>query len=121
MKMPFPEWMEQVEGTQTFIIDPDIFYPEYLKELGSVPTNRYWLEVALGCMKLDFDMIVRINGSVNPHQCTTRMIRSDDGRKARWALIRHPIGHKEWGQMGVIERSREIRKHYRRIRGQTTV
>lgn len=121
MKVSLPEWMESVPGTQTFIIDPDIFYPEYLKELGNVPVNRYWLEVALGCMKFDFDLIVRLNSMVNPRLCTTRLIRSDDGRKERWALIRHPNGHMDWATMGVVERSQEIRKHYRRIRGQTVV
>jgi len=115
-----PEWIEQLPGTNTFMIDPDVGYPAALDDLGVARKDytQYWLEVAQGVMKLDFDQWVRLAGVLTPGKNITRMIRSDGGRKLRWNLNMFPVGERDFRAMSAEERSKEIRKHYRRIRVQ---
>lgn len=113
-----PSWIQQVPGKDnTFVVDPDIFYPRILEELG-VPdsaVDRYWMEVALGCMKLDFDHAVRIAGAAKPGKPVVRYVRADNGRKQRWAVTMHKPSKDE--PKTAKDRGREVRKHWKRIRG----
>lgn len=118
--MSLPEWCSKIEGKiNTFVVDPDIFYPQILGELGVEPhaVTKYWLEIAFACMKLDFDVGVRMARCLTPGRRIIRMVRSDDGRKARWNLTMYKPGKTDWMKMPIKERSQEIRKHYKRIRG----
>lgn len=128
--MALPDWIIPIEGKiNHFAIDPDIYYPQVLAELGVEKPNQYWLEVAQGCMKLDFNMHVAMSGMKVPGRSVTRYIRADDGRKQRWNLTMHskgkvpklaevPSAHGvEWDSLSIQDRSRHIRYHYKRIRG----
>ncbi len=117
--MPLPAWISRIEGrTNSFVVDPHVFYPAILAELGVTEITQYWLEVAQGAMKLDFDLALsREKSAVMPGRNIERLIRSDDGRKAKWNLSLYPIGEIDWSTLDLRGRSREIRKHYIRIRG----
>ena len=118
--MALLSWISKVDGAlNTFVVDPDIFYPEFLAELGveKHEVTQYWLEIAFACMKMDFDVSVRMERAADPARRIIRMVRADEGRKARWNLTMFKHGKKDWSKMGLQERSRDIRKHYRRIRG----
>ncbi len=113
-------WISKLDGKiNEFVCDPDIFYPGILADLGvkEHEVTQYWLEIALACMKLDFDVNVRMERAVLPTRRIIRHIRADEGRKARWNLTMHKHGKLDWSKMGFQERSREVRKHYKRIRG----
>lgn len=116
--MAFPNWMTHLNGN-TYVVDPDMFYTQILDELGVGGGNisRYWLEVAQGCMKLDFDIAIRQEGGYDTAKNIERLIRSDDGRKQTWNLTMFPMGELDWEKMNIMKRAAEIRKHYKRIRG----
>ncbi len=112
-----PKWIVPLKDKfNEFVVDPDIFYPAIFKELGVTETNGYWLEIAQGIMKLDFDMYVGLTGAPGRGRII-RYIRADNGRKQRWNMTLHPPGQADWAKMGLSERSRLIRKYYKRIRG----
>jgi hypothetical protein len=118
--MAFPNWLAKIDGkVNTFVVDPDGFYTALLADLGVTKgrITQYWLEVAFGCMKLDFDLAVRQEKAIDVGRTVTRLVRSDEGRKQRWNLTMFPVGSMEWTKLSMMERSREIRKHYVRIRG----
>lgn len=118
--MTMPEWIKEVpDKINTFVVDPDLFYPEILADIGisDEDVNQYWLEVAFAFMKFDFDVAVRMNKAVTLGIRIVRLVRSDDGRKQRWNLTMHPPGEKDFSMLNLQERSREIRGHYRRVRG----
>lgn len=116
--MTLPDWITPVDGrVNYFVVDPDIYYPQVLSELGVAVPDQYWLEVALGCMKLDFNLHVGLSGLRVPDKAVTRQIRADDGRKQRWNLTMHPPGKQDWSTMSIAERSSAIRENYKRIRG----
>ena len=122
---PLPAWIERFEGNDNkgkprinhFLVDPDKYMPALLKELGAERGDQYWNELAYAIMKLDFDLAVRMAKAVVPNRTITRMVRGDDGRKQRWNLTMFPKGKKDFSKMSLQERSREIRSHFRRIRG----
>ena len=130
--MSLPKWLTVApdKKVNSFVCDPDIFYPALLTELGVETPDQYWLEVAFGCMKWDFDMLARLAGKVTPNRSITRRVRADDGRKARWNLTMHPVGGipkiegipeapgvKRFEDLPMSIRSAHIRHHYKRIRG----
>ena len=130
--MTLPKWLTIAPDKKinSFICDPDIFYPSLLAELGVKNVDQYWLGIAYGCMKWDFDVMVRLDKKVTPNRSITRRIRGDDGRKARWNLTMHPVGSvpkidgipaapgvKRFDDLSMMLRSAHIRHHYRRIRG----
>ena len=112
-----PTWMTVVEGKKnTFSIDPDIFYPQFLKELEveDEDIDRYWLEVAYGCMKNDAIRAAHLMGA---RSCTL-LVRGDDGRKMRWNYTMHKPGKEDISaDNATAERNSAVKKHYRRIRG----
>lgn len=112
-----PNWIVPLKGRfNEFVVDPDIFYPKILAELNVETTSAYWLEVAQGIMKLDFDMYVGLTGAPGKGRII-RTIRADNGRKQRWNLTMHSRGQAEWNKLGLAERARTIRKYYKQIRG----
>lgn len=117
----FPEWMTPVEGTPGFyLIDPDIFYPMFLKEMGvDEAPNRNQLEVAYGCMKLDANRAARLEKKhLGNRKGCTFLVRGDDGRKLRWNYSMHPEGALDISSNGATAlRNREVRTVYRRLRG----
>lgn len=122
--MALPEWIKKLPdgtrwGLNAFVVDPDLFYPELLGDLGVVKEkiDQYWLEVALGCMKLDFDFHVRMAKAVVPGVRIIRLVRADGGRKGRWNRTLFPKGKLDFDLIGLRQRSREIRENYKRIRG----
>ncbi|HSF94783.1 MAG TPA: hypothetical protein VLA52_07130 [Thermohalobaculum sp.] len=116
--MGLPDWIEAVDGkANTFLVDPDIIYPHWLDALGVRKPDRYWLEIAFGCMKLDFDVAVRQSGALKPGKRIERIVRSDGGRKERWNLTMHKPGARDLNRMSIQDRAREIRAAYRRVRG----
>ncbi len=128
--MSLPKWLKVLPGVNKFVCDPDIFYPSILAELGVETADQYWLGVALGVMKWDFDLRVRLDGKVTAGRSILRRIRADDGRKARWNLTMHPAGKiptideipvspgvKKFDDLPINLRSAHIRHHYKRIRG----
>lgn len=117
-KHDLPDWIAPIKGkVNTFVVDPDIYYPRVLAELGVKKPDQYWLEVAFGCMKLDFNLHVGLCGACEPGRSVTRYVRADNGRKRRWNLTMHPPGKTDWRKLSLAERSRHIRENYRRIRG----
>lgn len=124
-KTPLPNWIARFEGTDNkgkprvnqFLVDPDIYMPAILKELGAPQGDQYWNELAYAIMKLDFDLAVRMANAVVPNRTITRTVRGDDGRKQRWNLTMFPKGKKDINKMSLADRSREIRTHFKRIRG----
>lgn len=103
-----PEWAEKhpTQGNAV-LADPDKFYPALLKELGVEKPDKYWIEVAYQCMKLDLQTAMRKFGF-------TIHVRADDGRKDRWSLANFT------GTQADVARAtkgKEARGHYQRIRG----
>ncbi len=129
--MALPNWITEIPGAVNhFVVDPDIFYPEWLAALGVETPDQYWLGVCFGCMKFDFDLNVRLAGKVTPGRSILRRVRADDGRKARWNMTMHPPGKvldipgipkqkgaKTFDDLAINLRSAHIRHHYKRIRG----
>jgi hypothetical protein len=112
-----PKWIVPIKDRfNEFVVDPDVFYPAIFAELGVVETTAYWLEVAQGIMKLDFDMHVGLTGAPGRGRIV-RYIRADNGRKERWNVTMHPRGQKEWAKLSLSERAQTIRKYYKQIRG----
>ena len=122
---PLPNWITVFEGKDTkgrprvneFIVDPDIFYPGILRELGAERGDQYINEIAFAVMKLDFDLAVRQAKVLTPGRRIIRRVRGDDGRKQRWNRTMFPPGKKNWDEMSLAERTREVRGHFKRIRG----
>ena len=113
-----PDWITLLDAkTNYFVVDPDIFYPEWLKLLGVKTPDQYWLEIAYGCMKWDSDMHIRLSGKAKPGRSIIRRVRADDGRKERWNLTMHPPGKIDINALSVADRSRLIRDAYRKARG----
>jgi hypothetical protein len=116
--MAFPDWLKKIDKkVNEFVVDPDIYMPIFLKELGAEKGDQYWNEIAFAVMKLDFSLALRMNQAIAPNRRIVCTVRADDGRKARWNLTMFPKGKKDLNKMGVMQRSREIRGHYKRIRG----
>jgi len=112
-----PKWIVPLKDKfNEFVVDPDIFYPAIFEELHVTEPSAYWIEVAQGIMKLDFDMYVGLTGAMGKGR-VIRYIRADDGRKQRWNITMHPRGQAEWAKLGLTERARTIRKYYKQIRG----
>lgn len=113
-----PEWMTQIEGKSGhFTIDPDVFYPMFLLELGveEDDVDQFHLEVAYGCMKLDAVRAARVSGWKGG---LILQVRGDDGRKLRWNHKMHPPGKEDITADGATKaRNRAVREAYRRIRG----
>ena len=109
-----PAWAQRREDG-VILIDPDLAYPEFLKELGVAAPDRYWVEVAYQCAKLEVLRLVSHTdwdrrGDGVPLQF---MILAHDGRKDRWALANLPAGRGE----DAATKGLEAREHYRRLRG----
>jgi hypothetical protein len=112
-----PKWIVPLKDKfNEFVVDPDIFYPLILGELGVESPDGYWLEVAFGIMKLDFDMHVGLTGAPGRGRII-RYVRADNGRKGRWNMTLYPPGEKDWNKLSLSERAQTIRKYYKRIRG----
>ncbi len=117
-KARLPAWAEpHPSDTNAVLVDPDKAYPSLLSELGaSEKIDRYWLEIAYQCVKMDLQTALR-------RYDFTIHIRSDDGRKDRWGFHAHKgtRGHagKAVDDPLVIRatKGKEAREHYRRIRG----
>ncbi len=115
--MALPDWITPIEGKPNhFAVDPDLFYPAILAEMGVDDPTHHDLELAFGIMKLDFDMQMRMNRAAVPGR-VVRIVRSDDGRKLRWNKTMFPKGDVDWDALPVSERGRRIRETYRRLRG----
>ncbi len=116
-----PEWMTPVAGKPgTFLIDPDVFYPAFFKELevGEDAIDQYQLEIAYGCMKLDANRSARAAGLLKGLKGMTLLVRGDNGRKLRWNHTMHPPGALDITADGnTRERNRAVRTAYRRLRG----
>lgn len=116
-----PEWMTAIEGEPgTFLIDPDIFYPAFLAEMGvgEDEVDRYQLEIAYGCMKRDANRAARTAGLLKGLKGMTMHVRGDDGRKLRWHHTMHKPGKLDITADGnTRERNRAVRAMYRRLRG----
>lgn len=65
------------------VVDPDIAYPAILKELGEATPNKFNVEVAYQFVKMDLQTAMKTFGFMV-------LIRSDGGRKDRWALANLP-------------------------------
>lgn len=124
-----PNWITEIDGkANVFVVDPDVYIPEWQAALGLDALDQYWLEVILGCMKLDFDVFTRMSGKVVAGLPIERRVRADDGRKQRWNRTMHPVGSvpkiegipvggKRWDDLPINLRAAHIRHHYRRVRG----
>ena len=111
MEDRFPSWMT-VREDGTIQLDPDGFYPAYLKELeiADESIDQYWLEVVYQMVKLDVQaLIVGTEYDQNSKGILTQInILSDDGRKSRWVQVNFPFG------LGVAQAStgQDARKLY---------
>lgn len=105
MANKLPNWIKQDKvKPNTFHLDPDKFYPGFLKELEALDPvvfqgetfdfkgkiDRNWLEIAMQCFKLDAIKAKREAG-LDPWGCMN-IIRGSKGYKGRWALTSHPEG-----------------------------
>jgi hypothetical protein len=99
-----PEWatLTEREGRIPVVdVDTHAAYPELLGELGVDQPDRYWVEVAYQCIKLDLQLAMRTPSfEIRMH---------DEGKQ--WALKDLPEGQ------GVEAADRAARGEYRRIRG----
>lgn len=120
MQIALPTWISPVEGkVNTFVVDPDLFYPEILADMGVETPDRADLEIASEVMKLDFDLALKLARVPLVEGATiVRLVRADDGRKARWNHTMHaePPAEKAVPQ-DMRARARLVREVYRRIRG----
>jgi hypothetical protein len=124
MDIRLPAWAERHPvAPNTVLVDPDLMYPAFLKELGIKDPTQYWIETCYQMMKLDLQVAMRTFGF-------TIHVRGDDGRRSRWRLARFPDpdaksvvhdGHRFVvpGTSGVdrATKGKQAREHYRRLRG----
>ncbi len=117
----FPKWMTPIEGKAgEYLIDPDIFYPMFLEEMGvEGAPKRDQLEVAYGCMKLDANRAARLEHKhIGMKKGITLLVRGDGGRKLRWNYSMHPPGDLDISaNASTAVRNRAVRTMYRRLRG----
>lgn len=90
----------------TVLVDPNIFYPKYLDELGAEKVDQYWMEVAYQCMKMDLQLALGRFGFVIH-------VRSDEGRKQSWNYSMRPVGK----GAALATGGKEARQHFLRLRG----
>ena len=117
----FPEWMKQVPGKDGhFLVDPDVFYPMFLKEMGvgEGDRNQFNVEVAYGCMKLDAQRYFQMAERPPGLRGLTLLVRGDEGRKLRWNHTMFPPGPVDiTADAASGARNRAVREMYRRLRG----
>lgn len=105
-----PSWAKRrnvLSNRVVYDVDPDLFYPQLLDELGFKTPTKYHVEVAFQCMKMDMQVA---HGSFG----FTIHVRGDNDRKRRWNLTMH-AGHDD--DVLVATAGLEARAHYLRIRG----
>jgi hypothetical protein len=94
-----PDWLAPAPGKPgVFNCDADKFYPTILATLAAPSTefdgkvDQYWLEVAFQFMKLEAQMILRLNGlDPRPAQSLVLNVIGSD-HKEKWAQKLHPVG-----------------------------
>jgi len=131
-----PDWLRSDPKHGCFLVDPDIIYVRWAKDLGLVRADldQYWLEVLFQCSKMDAQHELREAGldpRVNGDGLRLRFL-SEDGRKERWtqrtAPLESPAGQARRMELIGAHRSLlrgaaaasqggEAREHYRRVRG----
>lgn len=105
-----PPWAKRrhvLSNRVVYDVDPDLFYPQILDELGVTKPTKYDIETAYQIMKMDMQVA---HGSYG----FTIHVRGDNDRKLRWNLTMFP-GHDH--DVLVATAGLEARAHYLRIRG----
>lgn len=112
-----PAWISPIPGRDNaFAVDPDLYMPEILADMGVETPSARDLELAQEVMKLDFDMALRLaRYPLKPGRNIARHVRADEGRKQRWNRTMHPKGEALPDTMA--ERTKIVRALYRQIRG----
>ena len=116
---PLPKWLTPLDGKPgTYIADPDKFYPVILKFMGlhKKAATRFDIETAYGVAK----KLAQWHSNRCPAGfCRTLLIRSDDGRKARWMIRGFPVGDKPdiSGDGATAARNGAVREVWARLMG----
>jgi hypothetical protein len=84
-------------------VDADAAYRAWLDELGVTTIDRYWLEVAYQCIKMELQVAMRRFGFE---------IHIHDPEK-HWAQAKVPNGK----GADAASKGKEAREHFRRLRG----
>ena len=138
MATKLPNWIKQDKNNpRRFFLDPDKFYPGFLKELEgmeAVESEEYpgetldykgkgdqnWLEMAFQCFKLDA-ILAKRNAGIDPWGCEN-IIEGGEGFKERWGLKHHPQGKVKskdgvFADADVRKVALQARAVYKKLRG----
>lgn len=103
-----PSWAtdggKTAKGMRIIEVDADAAYKAWLADLDVKKPDRYWLETAYQCIKMDVQV-----ASGEPIEMRWKM---DSGYK-NWSQTDYPAGK----GAAAATLGREARDHYRRIRG----
>ncbi len=116
---PLPDWLDTLPGKPgSYIADPNKFYPVILKFMGMAPktATRFDMETANGVAKKLSQWHAR---RCKHGPCGTLLIRGDEGRKAKWAIRRYPLGDKPdiSGDGATAARNGAVRAVWARLMG----
>lgn len=106
-------------------VDTNGYVEEWLKLLGDVQPDQYWLEVAYQCAKLDVQSC--LVGTEYDPRASGKPVEFHFSRADQWAQRKFPVGKKLKKKVNGVEKTlagaelattgREARDHYVRIRG----
>jgi hypothetical protein len=118
--MQMPDWMTRLEHPRKpnyFVLDSDIFYPEWLAALKVENVDRLQIEIVLGCVKMEARFWAMFSGELVKGHPMEFHIRGDDGRKQRWNITMHPPGDVDFNTLSLKERGRLVREAFRSVKG----
>lgn len=137
MDAKIPDYV-YVNEKNWWIVDPDVAYPQWLKNLGDFYTkhpeklvefsicskaediekelagctgkspNQYWLEVVYQCVKLECRAAFRLTRK--PGDNLFIKITGAEGFKDRWALKNHPDPHLQTKETGPIAKTSGVER-----------
>lgn len=118
-KLKLPSWAKVKESTHvdsgkiSICIHADTpgYIEEWFKLLNVTQPDRYWLEVAYQCAKLDLQSA--LVGTEYDPRTSGKSAEFHFSRASEWALKRFPSGKGE----DAASRGKEARQHYIRVRG----
>lgn len=121
-----PNWIVADENKpNSFIVDPDIFYPEILAELGIdvASVDQHDLETAYNIMKIDAQYHIHAAGvDPRPEKSLNISVTGKAGHKERWGQAGKPKGkmeaiEAEHGDNAWRQVAKDSREKYKSLRG----
>jgi hypothetical protein len=114
MAKTLPKWLSRAEDG-SFIIDPNIAYPEILKHLGvdAKDVNQYWIESAFQCAKIAVqELVYGTELDPRPARALVIVVSGDVDRKEKWALKNYERGK----GLQAATKGLEAKRHFSVIR-----